>query len=49
VPHLVLSHLIPAPDTEAETAAFEADVRACGHTGRVTVGTDPVTVVVGRD
>ena len=47
VPHLVLTHLIPAPTTDAEAAAFEADVRSGGYTGRVTVGTDLTTVLLG--
>ena len=49
VPHLVLTHLIPAPTTDAGSAAFEADVRSGGYTGRVTVGTDLTTVVLGDD
>lgn len=40
VPHLVLTHLIPSPSTDEECAAFEADVRSGGYTGRVTVGRD---------
>ena len=49
VPHLVLTHLIPAPDTPEDEAAFEADVRAGGYTGRVTVGRDLTTVALGDD
>ena len=47
VPHLVLTHLIPAPTSEAGRAAFDDDVRTGGHTGRVTVGEDLTTVVLG--
>ena len=46
VPHLVLTHLIPPPNTEAEAEAFAADVREGGYTGRVTVGTDLRSVEV---
>ena len=48
VPHLVLTHLIPAPTTAAEAEAFVADVRSGGYTGQVTVGSDLLTVAVGR-
>lgn len=47
VRHLVLTHLIPAPDTADEEQAFEQDVRAGGYTGPVTVGRDLMTFVVG--
>jgi hypothetical protein len=30
----------PAPGDARESSAFEADLRAVGHTGRVTVGED---------
>lgn len=40
IPHLVLTHLIPAPNNEAEESAFESDIRQGGYTGRVTVGRD---------
>ena len=33
VPHLVLTHLIPAPDGADEASAFEDDVRSGGYTG----------------
>jgi ribonuclease Z len=49
VPHLVLTHLIPPPGTDAEAAAFAADVRAGGYSGRVTVGVDLTTVELGAD
>lgn len=44
VPHLLLTHLIPAPPNEAAEALFEQDVREGGYTGKVTVGRDLVTV-----
>lgn len=43
VAHLVLTHLIPAPGTPEQEAAFERDVRDGGYTGRVTVGRDLMT------
>jgi ribonuclease Z len=46
VGHLVLTHLIPAPNDEAEIEAFTADVRDGGYTGRVTVGTDLLRVEI---
>jgi ribonuclease Z len=49
VTHLVLTHLIPAPDTAEDEAAFEAEVRAGGYTGRVTVGRDLATVALSDD
>jgi ribonuclease Z len=47
ITHLVLTHLIPAPVTGEDEAAFEADVRSGGYAGRVTVGRDLVTVAFG--
>ena len=47
VGHLLLTHLIPQPGTDAEAAAFEADVRSGGYTGTITVGEDLATVTVG--
>jgi ribonuclease Z len=49
VRHLVLTHLIPQPDGPEHEAAFEADVREGGYTGRVTVGHDLLTVEVAPD
>lgn len=43
IPHLVLTHLIPSPDNDADEMSFEADVRQGGYTGRVTVGRDLMT------
>ena len=47
VGHLVLTHLIPAPATEADEAAFADDVRRGGYDGRLTVGRDLFTVELG--
>jgi ribonuclease Z len=47
VPHLVLTHLIPAPRDPSEAAGFEEDVRAGGYTGRVTVGEDLASFTFG--
>ncbi len=47
VPHLVLTHLIPPPNCEAEAEAFAADVRDGGYTGRISVGEDLWTVTLG--
>ena len=44
VPHMLLTHLIPAPATEKDESRFAADLRAGGYTGRITVGRDLVTV-----
>jgi ribonuclease Z len=46
VPHLVLTHLIPPPDTPEEEHGFEADVRVGGYNGAVTVGRDLYSVIV---
>lgn len=43
VGHLVLTHLIPAPGTPEQEAAFETDVRQGGYSGAVTVGRDLMT------
>jgi len=47
VPHVMLTHLIPPPDTADDAAAFEQDLRDGGYEGRVTVGEDLVTVSLG--
>ena len=49
VRHLVLTHLIPAPDNEAAVKEFESDVRQGGYRGRVTVGTDLARIIVGEE
>jgi ribonuclease Z len=40
VGHLMLTHLIPQPANDEDSAAYEADVRAGGYRGIVTIGTD---------
>lgn len=44
---VLLTHLIPAPGTPEQVAAFEADVRAGGYTGALTVGSDLHSVQIG--
>jgi ribonuclease Z len=44
VGHLVLTHLIPPPNTPEAEAAFERDIRAGGYTGELTVGRDLLAV-----
>ena len=46
VPHVLLTHLIPPPEDDADEAAFAADLRDGGYRGAVTVGRDLVTVTV---
>ena len=48
VRHLVLTHLIPQPNSEAEEEAFARDVRSGGYTGEVTVGRDLATIVIEK-
>jgi ribonuclease Z len=47
IKHLLLTHLIPSPATEKDAQRFEADVRAGGYTGHLTVGSDLHTVEIG--
>ncbi|MHC3472640.1 MBL fold metallo-hydrolase [Streptomyces sp. 7R007] len=47
LPHLVLTHLIPAPTTPQEEQSFIDDVRRGGYAGRVTVGRDLTTIDIG--
>jgi ribonuclease Z len=47
VPHVVLTHLIPPPDAPDDALAFARDMRDGGYRGRVTVGEDLTTVMVG--
>jgi ribonuclease Z len=47
VPHVVLTHLIPPPDSPEDAAAFAEDLRAGGYTGTITVGEDLTTVTLG--
>lgn len=49
VPHVMLTHLIPPPDTVDQAEAFAQDVRDGGYQGRVTVGEDLVMVALGAD
>jgi ribonuclease Z len=44
VPHVVLTHLIPPPETAADADAFGTDLRTGGYPGRVTVGEDLTTI-----
>jgi ribonuclease Z len=37
---LILTHLIPEPQSPEDSLLFEADVRQGGFTGRVVVGED---------
>lgn len=48
IEHLVLTHLIPQPTTDKQVASFEADLRAGGFTGRVTVGRDLLEISVDK-
>jgi len=47
VPHMLLTHMIPAPATEADEERFVADLRRGGYTGPVTVGRDLDTIEIG--
>lgn len=47
VGELVLTHLIPPPETEGAERAFVDDVRAGGYGGPVTVGRDLMTFTAG--
>ena len=40
VPHLVLTHLIPAPRNDKDVASFADDVRSGGYQGTISVGRD---------
>jgi ribonuclease Z len=46
VPHVVLTHLIPPPESPADAGAFAKDLRDGGYQGRVTVGEDLTSVRV---
>jgi ribonuclease Z len=46
VAHLVLTHLIPPPESDAQVASFASDVRSGGYDGPLTVGHDLFTVEV---
>jgi ribonuclease Z len=47
VPHVVLTHLIPAPVTPEQEQAFAPDLRDGGYTGLVTVGRDLAGFTIG--
>lgn len=49
VPHVVLTHLIPAPNTPGEEQEFTADLRRGGYDGQVTVGQDLETIEFGQE
>ena len=44
---MVLTHLIPPPDQPGDAEAFAQDLRDGGYGGRVTVGEDLTTVILG--
>ncbi|MFI7641771.1 MBL fold metallo-hydrolase [Nonomuraea sp. NPDC049400] len=46
VKHLMLTHLIPAPDDEAGERDFANDVRLGGYEGPLTVGRDLMTATI---
>lgn len=46
VPHVVLTHLIPPPDTPGEADGFRQDLLDGGYTGRVTVGDDLTAITL---
>lgn len=47
VPHVVLTHLIPPPDNQADADAFAGDLRGAGYEGRITVGEDLTMITLG--
>lgn len=47
VPTLILTHLIPAPSTDADTQAFVDDIRSGGFEGELIVADDLHTSTVG--
>jgi ribonuclease Z len=47
VPHAVLTHLIPPPDSPDQADAFAQDLRDGGYTGEVTVGEDLLSFTIG--
>jgi len=49
VPHVVLTHLIPAPASEQEEADFADDLRRGGYLGRITVGRDLMRFELGSN
>ncbi|MFW2381925.1 MAG: MBL fold metallo-hydrolase [Acidimicrobiales bacterium] len=47
IPKLILTHLIPAPTTEAEKQSFIDDIRNVGYEGELVVADDLYTCAVG--
>ena len=47
VGHLILTHMVPPPQTENERRAYEQEVRDGGYTGRLTVAEDLFSVKLG--
>jgi len=47
VPHVALTHLIPAPATAEQEEEFVSDLRRGGYQGRVTVGRDLLSIELG--
>ncbi|MDG2427432.1 MAG: MBL fold metallo-hydrolase [Acidimicrobiales bacterium] len=47
VPTLLLTHLIPPPESDEDEAAFIDDVRSSGYDGEVVVARDLTSVVLG--
>ncbi len=48
VPTLVLTHLIPAPESDTDRQAFVNDIRAGGYVGDVIVADDLYSVTLGQ-
>jgi ribonuclease Z len=44
IPHVVLTHLIPPPESPADAENFAGDLRKGGYEGRITVGNDLTTI-----
>jgi ribonuclease Z len=44
---LVLTHLLPVPESDADSDAFARDIRDAGYTGRVVVAKDLDSVTIG--
>lgn len=47
VPHVLLTHLIPPPDTGDQADAFAQDLRDGGYQGHITVGADLTNLALG--
>lgn len=48
IKHLLLTHLIPSPNTDEQASKFVSDARKGGFTGAVTVGSDLLSVSIGE-